>query len=406
MAKMKSLLIVCDGLGDRPTGGRTPLEAANTPNMDKLAKEGITGIMDTVRAGIRPGSDTAHLSLFGYDPFEVYTGRGPFEAAGVGLELESGDVAFRCNFASLEAGRVVDRRAGREEYGLGELAEEISKIRLNGADMVFSKCAGHRAVLVLRGRNLSSDITDTDPEELNVPPTKSRSLDGSPDSRKTALILNEFTRKTSELLSGHRINREREGNGMLPANIVLSRGAGIKRELECFEGRYGLRGACISATTLIRGVCRSIGLDVLDVEGATGHVDSNISGKTTAAIKALDEYDLVFLHVKGADEASHDGNFGSKVEMIERIDREVVGPILKNVRDTTIVLTADHSTPTGIKQHSADPVPIAILGDVRTDHVDRFSERACARGGLNRICGGDLMSIVLDLSDRAKLFGA
>ncbi|RLI91070.1 MAG: 2,3-bisphosphoglycerate-independent phosphoglycerate mutase [Candidatus Altiarchaeales archaeon] len=399
---MKSLLIVCDGMGDRLTDGKTPLEAAKTPNMDKFAKKGITGIMDTVRTGIRPGSDTAHLSLFGYDPFRVYTGRGPFEAAGVGLELKRGDVALRCNFATLKNGKVIDRRAGRDEYGLKELTREVSKIKFRDTEIKFKKCAGHRAVLILRGKGLSSRVTDTDPETLNVPPARSRSIDGRPESRKTAAILNEFTRKTEEILSEHVINKRRK----LPANVILCRGAGTKPELESFEERYGMNAACISATALIKGVCNSIGMKVIDVKGATGHVDSDISKKAKTAINALKKYDFVFLHIKGTDEASHDGDFNSKKEMIERIDREVIGPILEKVKDTTIVLTADHSTPISIRQHSADPVPIAILGDVRTDQVDKFTERECSKGGLNRICGIDLMHIILDLSDRAELFGA
>jgi len=402
MSKMKSLLIICDGLGDRLTDGKTPLEVAKAPNMDKFAKDGITGIMDTVRTGIRPGSDTSHLSLFGYDPFEIYTGRGPFEAAGVDLELKSGDVALRCNFATLKNGKVIDRRAGRDEYGLEELAKEVSKIKFKDVKIIFKKCAGHRAVLVLRGKNLSSSITDTDPEALNVPPAKSRSIDERPDSRKTATILNEFTKKTEKILFEHAINKGRK----LPANVVLCRGAGIKPELESFEDRYGANAACVSATTLIKGVCRSMGMEIIDVRGATGHVDSDISGKVKIAIKTLKRYDFVFLHIKGTDEASHDGNFDSKREMIERIDREVIGPILEKVKNTTIVLTADHSTPITIRQHSADPVPIAILGDVRTDQVEKFTERECSKGGLNRICGIDLINIILDLSDRAKLFGA
>ncbi|MBN2014272.1 MAG: 2,3-bisphosphoglycerate-independent phosphoglycerate mutase [Candidatus Altiarchaeota archaeon] len=402
----KLLLILCDGMGDRLTKGKTPLEAADSPNMDRIAKEGICGIMDTVRTGVRPGSDTAHLSLFGYDPLKVYTGRGPFEAAGVGLKLQDGDVAFRCNFATLKDGRVVDRRAGRAEHGLAELADGISRIRVEGAEILFKKCAGHRAVLVLRGEGLSSCITDTDPESSDVIPNSCESLDGEGASLKTAGILNEFTQKTAKLLSDHPINMERVERGLLPANIVLCRGAGIKPNIKGFEQRYGLKAACISATTLIKGVCRTLGMDVIEVEGVTGHVDSNIAAKARAAIEALKEYDFVFLHIKGTDEASHDGKFDLKKGMIERIDREVISPIRDNVKDTTIVLTADHSTPIGIRQHSADPVPIAILGDVRVDQVDRFTERDCAKGGLLRICGNDLMGVILDISNTAKLFGA
>lgn len=403
---MKSLLIVCDGLGDRLTDGKTPLEAAKTPNMDLLAKKGITGIMDTVRAGIRPGSDTSHLSLFGYDPFELYTGRGPFEAAGAGIKLQEGDIACRCNFATMEKGKITDRRAGREEEGLDQLAKEVENIKIKGARLIFRRCQGHRAVLVIRGKGLSPKVTDTDPEETGVPPNKSTSIDGKKDSGNTAEILNEFTRKTIEVLSKHSVNQRRISKGKPPANVVLCRGTGINPHLKPFAKKYGIKGACISATTLIAGVCRTAGMDVLHVKGASGHTNSDIGAKAKAALKALKKYDFVFLHIKGADEASHDGNFQAKKGFIERIDSEVIAPILKEVGDTTIILTADHSTPISIRQHSADPVPIAILGDVRTDSVSKFTERDCAKGGLGRICGINLMDIILDLGNEAELFGA
>lgn len=402
----KILFIVCDGMGDRLTDGRTPLEAAKKPNMDKLATGGINGIMDTVRIGIRPGSDTSHLSLFGYNPFETYAGRGPFEAAGAGIEMKKGDVAFRCNFATINNGYVVDRRAGRDEYGLDELSKEIDGIKIKGAGLIFRRCRGHRAVLVLRGKGLSSLASDTDPERLEVPYKKSIPLNKNPSSKKTADILNKFTGMTSEILSGHSINKERAKQGKFPANIILSRGAGIKPELQSFEERYGLKAACISATSLIKGVCRVIGMDVIEVGGATGHVNSDIGAKANSAINALKNYDFVFLHIKGTDEASHDGNFDTKKSMIERIDSEAIGPVLRNLRNTTIVLTADHSTPINLREHSADPTPIAIYGDVRTDLANSFSERDCSRGDLGRICGIDLMNILLDISNRAKLFGA
>ncbi|MEA3254999.1 MAG: 2,3-bisphosphoglycerate-independent phosphoglycerate mutase [Candidatus Altiarchaeota archaeon] len=403
---MKSLLIICDGMGDRLTKGETPLEAADKPYMDRIAREGITGIMDTVRTGIRPGSDTAHLSLFGYDPFKTYTGRGPFEAYGTGLDLKKGDVAIRCNFATLKEGKIIDRRAGRYEFGLKELTKELKGIEIDDVETIFKQCKGHRAVLILKGNNLSSEISDTDPEGLGIPPAKSIPLDNNPDSERTAEILNKFTVMSQKILSSHEVNKERMKKGKLPANIILARGAGLKPELPSFESRYGVKGVCISATSLIIGVSRATGMDIIEVKKATGHVDSDIGRKAEAAINALQEYDFVFLHIKGTDEASHDGDFNSKKEMIERIDKEVLKPILNKVRDTTIALTADHSTPVGIRQHSADPVPVAILGDVRTDSVKKFSERECAKGGLNRICGRYLMDIILDLSDKAKLFGA
>jgi len=405
---MKSLLIVCDGMGDRLTNGKTPLEAAKTPNMDYLAKEGICGIMDTVGTGVRPGSDTSHLSLFGYDPFEVYTGRGPFEARGAGVELKKGDVAFRANFASLKDGMIIDRRAGRDEEGLEELSKELQGMEFDGVKVLFKRCKGHRAVLVLRGKDLSCAVSETDPEEVGVVPNKSKPLDKDPKSVRTAQVLNKFTEKAKEILDKNAVNKKRIAKGKLPANLVLARGCGMEPNIQSFEKRYGINATCVSATSLIMGVCKSLGMDVIEVPEANGHVDSNIGKKANAAIKALEKYDFVFLHIKGTDEASHDGNFAAKTEMLERIDTEVIGPILKKVdlKNTTIVLTADHSTPLRLKQHSADPVPICIFGDVRTDDVTKYSERTCAKGGLLRICGRNLMGIILDLGGKSKLFGA
>ncbi len=401
-------MIVCDGLGDRLTEGRTPLEAAKTPNMDFMAKEGICGIMDTVGTGIRPGSDTSHLSLFGYDPFQVYTGRGPFEARGAGLDLEKGDVAFRANFASMKDGLIFDRRAGRDESGLDELAKELEGLEFDGVGVFFKRCKGHRAVIVFRGKDLSCAVSETDTDEVGLAPNKSVPLDGDPRSKRTADVLNKFTEKAAQILGNSAVNRKRVTEGKLPANIVLARGAGMEPDIQSFEERYGIKAACVSATSLIMGVCKAVGMDVIEVPEANGHVDSNIGKKAEAAIKALEKYDFVFLHIKGTDEASHDGRFDSKKEMIERIDREVIGPIIKGVDldNTTIVLTADHSTPLRLRQHSADPVPLVILGDVRTDDVMNFSERSCVKGGLLRICGRSLMGIILDLGGKSKLFGA
>ncbi|OYT26157.1 MAG: phosphoglycerate mutase [Candidatus Altiarchaeales archaeon ex4484_96] len=404
--KKKSLLIVCDGLGDRPVNGVTPLEAAYTPNMDKMASEGICGLMDTVLMGVRPGSDTAHLSLFGYNPFKYYAGRGPFEAAGVGLTLKKGDVAFRCNFASIKDDKIVDRRAGREEEGLSELSREINNIKIEGIELIYKKAAGHRAVLVLKGEDLSSNVSDTDPEGEAIGYNKSKPLDDSAQAAKTADILNEFTQKAIKLLAEHEVNKKRTQKNKLPANIILARGVGMKASIPSIKERLGISAACISATTLIKGVAREVGMDLIEVEGASGHVDSNIKAKMRATIKALKKYDFVFLHLKGTDEASHDGDFESKKNMLERIDVEVIGPILNDVKDCTIALTGDHSTPISIRQHSADPVPIVIVGDVREDKVKKFTERECAGGGLNRIRGLYLLNIMLDISDRVKLYGA
>jgi len=416
MAK-KILFMICDGMGDRLTEGQTPLEAAHIPNMDKLAKEGITGIMDTIRQGIIPGSDTAHLSLFGYDPYKAYSGRGPLEALGAGMDIKDGDVALRCNFSSIISGKIVDRRAGRYEYGLAELSRMVGDIEIDGARCIFKKCTGHRGALIIRPEGkgdsdsdiiLSDKITDTDPEMVGVPPAVSKPLDSSLEAEFTADVLNKFTEISGKILNDSDINRERLKRERLPANVLVARGPGMHKKLPTLKEKYGISGAAIASMDLIRGVCRAINMDIIDVEGATGHVSSNISGKADAAINALEKYDFVFLHIKGTDEASHDGDFELKKNFIERIDSEVVGKLYDNLNlsEITIAITADHSTPVTLKHHSADPVPILIHGDVRTDTVTKFDERSCAQGDLNRIRGLNLINILLDISDRGELFGA
>jgi len=416
MQQTKIVLIICDGMADRPDrehNNKTPLEVASKPNMDKIARDGICGIMNPIGYGIPPGSNTAHLALLGYNPYEYYTGRGPFEALGAGLNLGKDDIAFRCNFATAEKKNnkifITDRRAGRGEFGMKELGKLLN-FRTDDADVVFKASSGHRGVLVLRGKNLSEKISDSDPHSEGEI-KEVRPLDDSDAAKRTAQILNKFTERCYEILNRSEIQSERINKGMLPANIILARGAGKTGEIPKFNEKYGLNGACIAGVTLVKGVGRSVGLNIIDVSSATGHADSNIEGKIDACIKELKEnrHDFILINIKGTDEISHDGDFEGKVEMIERIDK-VLGKLLLSVSEnnlnTTIALTADHTTSVTVKEHSGDTVPIAILGDVRTDEICKFSERECAKGGLGVIKGTDLLNILMDLSRRGKKFGA
>ncbi|PKP60442.1 MAG: phosphoglycerate mutase [Candidatus Altiarchaeales archaeon HGW-Altiarchaeales-1] len=412
MQQKKIVLLICDGMADRPDkehNNKTPLEVANKPNMDKIAKEGICGLMNPIGYGIPPGSDTAHLALLSYDPYKYYTGRGPFEALGAGLNLGKDDIAFRCNFATAEKKNdklfITDRRAGRGEFGLEKLGDMLN-FQIEDVKAIFKTSSGHRGVLVLRGKNLSEKISDSDPhsegEIKNVVP-----LDNTNSSKRTAEILNKFTRKAYEILNNSEIQKERLNKGMPPANIVLARGAGKIGEIPKFNEKYGMNGVCIAGVNLVKGISRAVGLDVAEINGATGHKDSNIGSKIDACIKELkgDKHDFILINIKGTDEISHDGDFKGKVEMIERIDT-VLAKLLEEDLDATIALTADHTTSVTVREHSGDPVPVAILGDVRTDEVYKFSERECAKGGLGVIKGSDLLNILMDLSERGKKFGA
>jgi 2,3-bisphosphoglycerate-independent phosphoglycerate mutase len=408
MTPKKMLIIVCDGLSDRPVkqfDGRTPLQAARRPAMDALARHGTSGVMDVIGPGVIPGSDTAHLALFGYDPYKVYTGRGPIEAAGAGIEVARGDVAFRCNFATVDGSlRVVDRRAGRIKVGTDQLAKAVSGMVIEDVKVVFKEGSEHRGALVLKGPGLDHRVTDVDPhDEQRILEAKAM----GPGAEKTARVLNEFVRRSYAALSDHPVNRARIANGQPPANIILPRGAGSIRELEPLSERYGISCAAVAGVTLVKGICKLVGMDVADVPGATGGLDTDYRAKAEAALRLLQTHDLVFINVKASDIAGHDGDFRMKVQVIESIDM-MLGMILKDIHeDVVVALTADHSTPVATKDHSADPVPVTISGGgVRVDGVREFDEISAAMGALGRIRGCDLMPIVLGMADRAKKFGA
>ncbi|HJX24052.1 MAG TPA: 2,3-bisphosphoglycerate-independent phosphoglycerate mutase [Candidatus Bathyarchaeia archaeon] len=413
---MKAILIVGDGMADRPVRilkSKTPLQAAKKKNIDALAKIGISGIMDVISPGVPPGSDTAHLALFGYDPYKVYRGRGAFEALGVGVPLEKGDVAFRCNLATVDSsGRVVDRRAGRiGSAETKELAETLRRARIRGypdVRVIVEPATEHRIAVVLKGDGLSSQVSDADPHMVGVQINKVVPRVNTPEAAKTADIVNVLTELYIERLKGHPINKEKMKKGGLQANALLFRGAGELPEIEPLTHSYRLNAAVISGTALIKGVCRSVGIEVVEVDGATGTVDTDVTAKARAAVKALRSHDLVYVHVKGTDNASHDGVLDQKIHMIERID-EMVGGIVSSVDldNAIMAITADHTTPIEIREHTGDPVPFTMAGHgVRTDRVRCFDEVSCAEGGMNRINGVNLFPIMMSFLGRTKKFGA
>ncbi len=409
----KVLLIVVDGISDR--GPKTPLSSAKKPNMDKLAEMGINGIMDPIAPGIRPGSDTGHLSLLGYDPYKYYTGRGPIEAAGAGIEVKPGDIAFRVNFGTVEGEGsvfdkvVVDRRAGRisDTDELVKAVNENIDLSKFGVEFIFRRGSGHRGALVLRGEGLSDKITDTDPHKVGEKVWRCRPLSDDENAKRTAEIVNYFMEKAHEILDKHPLNEERAKKGLPKANVLLLRGVGVVPHIPSFEQRYGMKLAVVTGTTLIKGIGRILKGDVIEVEGATGNRYTNIKGKVEAALKALETHDFVLLHFKATDELGHDGDFEGKKEFIEKLDRHFEPLLNLDFSKVCLILTADHSTPVTAKEHTGDPVPITIVyKDVRVDDVKSFSEFEAYKGGLCRIRGLDLMNIVMDLIDKAKKFGA
>lgn len=407
----KAIILIGDGLGDRPItalNGLTPLEAAHTPNLDKLASGGITGLLDPIAPGIRAGSDTAHLALLGYDPYKYYTGRGPFECMGVGLDVQGGDLAFRCNFSSVdENGIILDRRAGRIESGTAELAASLNGMVLpGGIKALFKESTAHRAALVLRGPGLSDQISDTiDPHKDGLPYGTAKPL--SENASLAADAINAFVAESYRILSKHPVNIARIAQGLLPANIALPRGAGMTPHVPAFAELWGFSGGAVVEVGLIRGIARYVGLALYDAPGSTGGSDTNETSIAQTALKVLHDHPFVLVNIKGPDLGGHDGDFKLKIEMIQKLDN-LAGILADNLHDNTyIAVLGDHSTPCTVKDHSGDPVPILIAGpEVRMDSVKTFGERPCMMGGLGHIKGLDLMNILTQLMGMQEKYGA
>jgi len=407
-------LVICDGMGDRVEHefeNETPLGFAKTPALDRLASTGSVGLMDPIGPGVRPGSDYATTALLGYDPRVCYTGRGGLEAAGAGMNLGRGDVAFRCNFSTVDdALTVIDRRAGRIERGTVEIAETVRKIRprgVKGLRIDFRATIAHRGVLIFKGKGLSRMVSDVDPHETGAKILKCEPLDDSTAAKRTAIAVNDFVTQSFKLLKDHPVNVERIREAKPPANIVLPRGAGTLPPFKPLQEMYGMSVACIAAVALVKGACRIAGAELITVEGATGGLDTNYEGKAQAALKALENHDLVILHIKAADVASHDGDFKKKAGVIEKIDGAVrkIVPSL-DPGSTYVIVTADHSTPVSVRDHSGNPVPLLINGPgVPLSNVTKFSENAASRGNLGRIHGLDVMPTIADYLGKAKKFG-
>ncbi len=410
---MKTLMIIADGLGGRPTDmeGKTCLQVADTPEIDKLlARRGTAGLMDPIKPGVRPGSDTAHLSLFGYDPYTCYTGRGVFEAAGIGMEITEDDVCFRTNFATIDPdGTIADRRAGRISEGQDQLEEALSVLRSEEYPEVkvrFKRSTEHRGALCFTGSDLGGDVTPTDPHELGIPIPDAKGRNQC--SEKTARILNEVTRQAREILEEHPLNEERRRADKLPANAIMARGAATYPRIEPVEDRYGISASVIAAGALYIGVAKIAGMEFESAEGATGTVDSQIINKAKLALEELESgKDLVFVHFKGTDNASHDHDSEGKVKFIEKIDR-TFGWLRENLdwEETHLSFAGDHTTPIEYGGHVADPVPVMIAGpNVRRDRTETFDELVAAGGGLGRF-SGNLLPVTLGYSNQLEKFGA
>ncbi|MBQ3200145.1 MAG: 2,3-bisphosphoglycerate-independent phosphoglycerate mutase [Firmicutes bacterium] len=405
----KVLFLIFDGLGDRPIpefGYKTPLEAAATPNFDALAAKSMCGLSNALGRGIRPGSDVSHLAIFGYPMDKYYTGRGPIEVAGLGIRLQEGDVAFRGNFGTVDADwNILDRRAGRIRV-VDEFAAAIDGLNIDGVEVIVKPGTAHRAGVVFRGKGLSANISDADPHEAGLPVMMVKPNDDTPEAAFTAQVINKFMQQSYEILENLPANHQRIMEGNLPANFMLLRGAGMYPTMPTFEEKYGLHACCIAGGGLYKGIGAFLGMDLVEVEGATALPDSDVKAKFVAAKQALADYDFVFTHVKATDSLAEDGNFMGKKEFIEKCDA-AAAELLDLPEDVMLVVTADHSTACELMAHSADPVPIMFCTPhVRVDEVAEFGERAFAAGGAGRMVGADIMPEVMNIMGKLHLIGA
>ena len=422
---MKLIYVVIDGLGDLPVtdlGGKTPLEVAATPNMDSLAKNGKTGLMYTVGKGIAPESDVAVLSILGYDPFKYYTGRGPLEALGWGVAMKDGDLALRCNFATLSPGnKIVDRRAGRdltteEAEGLSKAMNEEVKLESHPVDFEFRNTLGHRGVLVIRSRKkpLSSEITNTDPAytraegrgvaqaEVEMVLRGCSPLDETEEAGISAELVNEFTQKSHVVLDKHEINKKRVAQGKLKANVILTRDAGnLLPQLFSINERHDVRFACLADMPVERGISQLAGMHLVDLPPPSRDLEKDCTLRVKKLLRMLPLHDCFYLHIKGPDEPGHDGKPHLKAQLIAIVDKHFFGNLLPRIRleDYVICVTSDHSTPCKLKAHSDDPVPLLISGNkIKGDEVQIFSEKECRKGSLGVLaCGVQLMPKLIAL---------
>jgi 2,3-bisphosphoglycerate-independent phosphoglycerate mutase len=386
----KIVLLVMDGVGGLPMDaeGLTALEAAETPNLDKLAAQSICGLHQPVAAGITPGSGPGHLSLFGYDPLRYQVGRGVLSALGIGFDLTSRDVAARGNFCTLDdEGRVADRRAGRIPSEKNrELCELLRQIELPNVELFVETVKEYRLLLVLRGDGLSGQIADTDPQDVGEYPLDPKPL--TSDAEETAQLVQQFLEQTREILADRH-----------PANFVLLRGFANRPDWPSMEDAFGLRAAAIAAYPMYRGVAQLTGMEVLE----TG---TEVEEEFDTLEANWDDFDFFFVHIKRIDSAGEDGDFDRKVALIEEADAMV--PRLLDLGPDVILVTGDHSTPAKMKYHSWHPVPAMLWAETcRPDGVARFGERACVTGGLGpRLPATDLMPLALAHAGRLEKFGA
>ncbi len=385
----KIVLLVVDGLGGlpKPETGKTELETANTPNLDRLATESVCGLSEPIGPGITPGSTPAHLALFGYDPVRCNVGRGVLEAVGIDFDLQSKDVAARGNFCTVDqTGLITDRRAGRiSTEKCAELCRLLDNPVIDDVKVIVQPVKEHRFIVVFRGDGLSPEVTDSDPQQLEVAPLDITAL--SPEAEKMARVVNQFVAQVKVILANHS-----------PANMALLRGFSRQPSFPTMSEIYKLKPAAIASYPMYRGLASLIGMDVLEA-------GTSIEDEFKTLTQSYSDYDFFFVHVKGTDSAGEDGDFDRKVRVIEQVDNALSE--LLDLQFDVIVVTGDHSTPALLKGHSWHPVPVLLYSKwCRPDSINEFSESACILGGLGRLPATQIMPLAMANALKLTKFGA
>jgi len=385
----KIVMFVADGLGGLPMkpGGKTELETAKTPNLDRIASTAVQGGSIPVKPGIAPGSGPGHLGLFGYDPLKYQIGRGALEATGIGFALQAGDVAIRCNFCTLGPdGNIVDRRAGRiSSEESAPIAISLRAIKIPGVEIFVEPVKEHRFVVVFRGPGLGGEVNDTDPQATGVPPLHPVARDEA--SEKTAEVATEFLKQAREILK----NQPK-------ANFHTMRGFAAKPDMPSYEEVYGLRAAAIAVYPMYKGLAHLVGMKII---GQAQTLEEQID----VLEKSWNDYDFFFIHFKYTDSTGEDGNFDEKVKRIEQVD--AIMPRIEKLNPTVLIVTGDHSTPSYLKGHSWHPVPTLLASDCcRPDPHTAFNETTCITGGLGQFEAKYLMLLALSNAGRMGKFGA
>lgn len=399
--KGKAIVFLADGMADEPVetlGGKTPLEAVDTPYMDSIARNGASGTFLTLPEGFPTSSDAANMSVLGYELASFYPGRGPIEATSQGIQLGPDDIAWRCNLVTVENGILRDYSAGHISKERAKAFMDALAAKFNSDKVTFCSGVSYRNLLVLHGAEFSADVDYFKPDSSqDLPVSELRMKAKTPAAQHTVDFVEKLMADAAAFLADHPLNK----NGEVPANWIWPWSPGRKPSFPGFSGKYdGRSAAVITAVDVISGIAKCAGMDVIPVEGATGYLDTNYAGKAEAAIKAIENHDFVYVHLEAIDECSHEGNLQHKMQAISDLENKIIKPVMTALagRDLTFAILPDHPVPLRLRAHTRTPVPVAICGPhIVPDAVRHYSEKDAPKGSLGFMHGEEFVRKVLNI---------